>query len=381
LFDALKKLFIVYSDKRFLEGGIHISLLKEKVKNLPLTPGVYLMKDLNGSIIYVGKAKNLKRRVQTYFQNSGSHLQKIIKLKNNIQDFDVILTDTEFEAFMLECQLIKEIKPFFNKKMKNPQSYCFIAIQMNEKLPEIEVTNNQIPNKNSLLFGPYINKHTAEKAVLGLKEFYKIFCSNPTSRRSPCLNYSMGLCIGMCFDDSAVEQYRNIIHKISCLLNGTDLSILDEMNGAMITASENLDFVKAAKYRDIIEAINSLIFKENVIGFTEADNNIAIFEYLSDSSFKFFLIKGNQLLYRQKYVLDPNNPQDLGKLIKMKLITIFTASDSPLSSGVGKDEIDEAQIIYSYLNSGSCNYKIIPNEWLSIDHPDLNAAINSLLKK
>src|SRR5574342_306414 len=103
--------------------------VKEKVKQLPLTPGVYLMKDQQGTVIYVGKAKSLKKRVQTYFQNTASHPQKIKKMVANVDDFDYILTDTEFEAFMLECKLIKELKPQFNKKMKSHLGYNFIAIK------------------------------------------------------------------------------------------------------------------------------------------------------------------------------------------------------------------------------------------------------------
>src|SRR3954464_7995601 len=104
--------------------------LKEKVKSLPHTPGVYLMKDSHGHTIYVGKAKNLKRRVQSYFQHSKAHPQKIKKMVANLNDFDFVLTDTEFEAFLLECKLIKELKPHFNKKMKSPQAYIYLMIKM-----------------------------------------------------------------------------------------------------------------------------------------------------------------------------------------------------------------------------------------------------------
>ena len=147
--------------------------LKEKVKNLPSSPGVYLMKDVHDGIIYVGKAKNLKRRVQSYFQNSKSHSPKTVKLVNNIKNFDYILTDTEFEAFMLECKLIQELKPFFNRQMKNPKSYAYILIKTDEEIPKIEVTNFPIGGKNNQIFGPYRNKNTAAKAVQGMKDFLK----------------------------------------------------------------------------------------------------------------------------------------------------------------------------------------------------------------
>src|SRR5690606_14021615 len=140
--------------------------LKAKAKKLPSSPGVYLWKDSSGSIIYVGKSKNLKNRVQSYLQDSKNHSKKVEKLVSHLRDFDYILTDTEFEAFMLECKLIKEIRPIYNKLMKNPQSYTYISIQADKELPRIELTN-QI-NENASNFGPYTSKNTAEKVLSGM---------------------------------------------------------------------------------------------------------------------------------------------------------------------------------------------------------------------
>lgn len=275
--------------------------LKEKVKNLPTSPGVYLMKDSTGCIIYVGKAKILKRRVQSYFQNSNAHSQKIVKLVKSITDFEYILTDTEFEAFMLECKLIRKLKPFFNKKMKSPQSYTYIVIGMDERVPCLELTNYPIKKTGNLSFGPYTSKSMVEKAIQGIKEFFRIDCSNPVKIHSSCLNYSLGLCIGMCLGGSAVEQNNIIIKQVIALLDGTDRGILEEMRQRMLFTSEQFDFETAAKYRDYINAVNFVVNKEKVIEFTEDNKNIAITEYLNDSTFKLFLIKGNRVLFSKKY--------------------------------------------------------------------------------
>ena len=125
--------------------------LKEKIKNLPSSPGVYLMKESRGGIIYVGKANNLKRRVQSYFHNSKSHSPKVEKLVKHLTDFDYLITDTEFEAFMLECQLIKQLKPLYNKKMKNPLSYTYIVIQMDDEYP-IMLPRSETQNSKSKLY-------------------------------------------------------------------------------------------------------------------------------------------------------------------------------------------------------------------------------------
>ncbi|WP_331280310.1 GIY-YIG nuclease family protein [Bacillus sp. UNC438CL73TsuS30] len=357
---------------------MEIVILKDKIKCLPTSPGVYLMKDSHGNIIYVGKAKNLKRRVQSYFQNSKAHSQKIVKLKNNIKDLDYILTDTEFEAFMLECHLIKETKPFFNRKMKNPRSYTYIVIKTDKKVPNIDVTNNLIFNQKHLYFGPYINKYTVEKAISNLKEFKKILCTNLTKRNAPCLNYSLGLCNGICLGHpTGLEQYNNSINDIIALLNSTDLSILGEMNEKMVQASEIFDFEMASKYRDFIDSINFILNKEKVIEFTEANKNIAVIEYLQDRTLKLFLIKGNRVLYSDKYCFA--SLIELCPLIKKDILTYFQKGDSDESHKISKDEIDEAQIIYSYLKSSTSKHLIIPGYWLNSENDALDREIKKLL--
>ncbi|WP_042454476.1 GIY-YIG nuclease family protein [Neobacillus dielmonensis] len=354
-------------------------MLKEKVKHLPSTSGVYLMKDGFGNVIYVGKAKNLKRRVQSYFQNSSSHSKKIIKLKNNIDDIEVRLTDTEFEAFMLECEFIQSLKPFFNRKMKNPQGYTYITIQMDHQYPEITMTPEPSSDDHTLCFGPFINKNTVAKALIGLKEFCRILCTQPSKKDSTCLNYSLGLCIGMCAGDAAANQYRTIINNIIGLLNGTDQSLLNQMTNKMNEASAKLDFETARKYRDDLDAIHFLLNKEKVIGFTEENKNIAILEYLDDDHFKLFLIKRNKVLFSEKYSMIPHEYEKMLSSIKMNMHKYFKTIISQDSPNLSKPEIDAAQIIYSYLQSGNCRYTIIPATWLESENIELENAINQLI--
>jgi excinuclease ABC subunit C len=335
--------------------------LKEKVKELPMSPGVYLMKDSQDQIIYVGKAKILKRRVQSYFQNAKAPSQKVEKLKKTINDFEYILTDTEFEAFMLECQLIKELKPFYNKKMKSPLSYTYIMIRMDNGYQRMDISHNLIENANSLYFGPYTSKSTVEKAIKGIKEFYKIDCHSSSKRNTACLNYSLGLCIGTCLGGAKVEQYNHIMNKIVSLFHGTDLSVLEEINNKMSTASEKFDFETAARYRNYIEAIKVLLNKEKVIAFTEENRNIVILEPLTADSFKLFLVKRNQVLFSRIY--SHKDKELLEEKIKKDILSYFKASTNYLK--ISKDEIDEAQIIYSYLKGSTCSYSFIPEKWLT----------------
>jgi len=193
-----------------MRRGLNMTVnLKEKIKKLPLSPGVYLMKDFTDCIIYVGKAKKLKQRVQSYFHNSKNHSPKVVKLIAQIKDFDFILTDTEFEAFMLECQFIKKIKPFFNSLMKNPLSYVYISINMNDSLPKIKITDEPSEKDQFYCFGPYTNKNTVKRALEGIKDNYHINCSTTKNQGSGCLNYTLGLCLGMCKSESARNELSN----------------------------------------------------------------------------------------------------------------------------------------------------------------------------
>ncbi len=338
------------------------------------------MKDSYDSIIYVGKSKNLKNRVQSYLQNSKNHTKKVEKLVKHLKDFDFILTDTEFEAFMLECKLIKELQPIYNRLMKSPQSYTYIVIGMDKVLDRLALSNHINENDSNLYFGPYTSKNSAEKAILGLKEFFKIDCNHSSNKNTPCLNYSLGMCIGMCFESSAIKQYHHIINRIIPLLEGTDTSILEEMKEQMIHASGNFDFEKAAKIRDTIEAINTLLKKEKVIGFTKENKNIVMIESIRDDMLKLFLIKGNKVLFKQMVELDDATTKQLGAWIKSTIIEYFKTQAHPLSIEIRKDEIDEAQIIYSYLKNNVCEYLIIPEHWLNTEnHEKIDLAINEFL--
>ncbi|MFD2444963.1 GIY-YIG nuclease family protein [Bacillus sp. CGMCC 1.16607] len=355
-------------------------ILQEKVQTLPSSPGVYLMKDSVGGVIYVGKAKNLKRRVQSYFRDSKGHSPKIKKLVKHLKDFDYILTDTEFEAFLLECHLIKEIKPIYNRKMKNPGSFVYIKIHQTKRSPKIEITNWFMEDDDHFYFGPYTSRSTVEKAIQGIKECFQLLCSNPANSGSACLNYSLGLCNGICLGGSAVEEYNRIIEKVISLLNGTDMGLINEMQQKMHNASLHFDFESAAKYRDHIDAVAFLLKKEKVIEFTEQNKNIAIIESLTPSTIKLFLIKRTEILFTEKYVLNDFQLGDLRSIIKEKILMYFKMKDRTFVE-VDRNEIDEAQIIYSYLTSKHCNYFVIQDNCLENENnAKLGEEITQLLE-
>lgn len=339
------------------------------------------MKDSLGHIIYVGKAKQLKRRVKSYFQNSKSHSPKVKQLVRNIKDLDIIHTDTEFEAFMLECKLIKEIKPMYNRKMKNPQAYTYIVIRAEEKIRSIEITYDPTIQEGTQIFGPFTSRSTVERAVQGIKENSRILCSNPSFKNSLCLNHSLGLCIGMCAGGDAAVQYNKIMDNVIALLNGTDSSILLDMEQRMAEAAQNYDFEAAAKYRDYIGAVRFLIHKEKVIEFAEENQNIAILEAMNERTLKLILLKGNRILSHTKLQYDQSDITGLHAAIQSAIVNTFQSEPLQAPAAISRHDIDEAQIIYSYLKSSSCSYIIVQEDWLAAEnHSYLDNAVDELLR-
>lgn len=339
------------------------------------------MKDSLDTIIYVGKSKNLRNRVGSYFINSKSHSPKVIKLVKNLKDFDYILTDTEFEALLLECKLIKEIKPTYNRQMKSPRGYCYIKIKMDEKYPGIEISNEIDSSDGNLYFGPYTNKNTVEKGLCGIKEHSKILCTNSSRKALGCIKYSMNLCIGMCTASPSEEHYFALVEKVIKLLRGTDFTILEEMEQEMNTAAENLDFEGAAKYRDYIRAVNHLVSTAKIIRFTEANKNIALVEFLNNKEIKFFLIRYNKVLFSERYKLGNLSINEIKHKFKSNIIIQFS-NVLKSSVNVGKDEIDEAHIIYNYLKSkeSTCKYIAIPEQWINDrDSLSIDRAVDDLI--
>jgi excinuclease ABC subunit C len=356
--------------------------LKEKVKALPSCPGVYLMRDSFDNIIYVGKSKNLKSRVGSYFLNSKFHSPKVLKMVRSLKDFDYTVTDTEFEALLLECKFIKQLKPFYNRLLKNTRAYTYIRISYGEKYPVVEISEEAVRDDKNLYLGPYTNRNTVQRALEGLKEYCRISCSGNPGKAAPCLNYSLGLCIGMCMESTPGEQYLSILDKISGLLGGTDNSLLKEMEAHMERASERLDFEYAARYRDYIGAVKHLLGKARVMKYAKKNRNIVVLESLDDNSCKAFLIKGNKLLCSERFMSGSFSPEKIKSVLKKNILTHFGSKAADIPAEIGREEIDEYQIIYSYLNSSSnsCRHVTIPKKWLlPSEGQKLDRALDKLL--
>ena len=234
--------------------------IKENLKKLPETPGVYMHKDKLGNVIYVGKAVNLKRRVSSYFVNSASHSSKVRSMVKNIEEFEYITCKTEMEALILECNLIKKYEPKYNVLLRDDKTYPYIKLTVNEEYPRLLKTR-LIKKDGARYFGPYSDVAAVNRALELLNKLFKLKRCSATSFPEgfkPCLNYHIGECRGICTGLVDREEYLKDIERLMDLLNGKDKSLENDLKEQMKDASENLEFEKAAILRDQIEALKAL---------------------------------------------------------------------------------------------------------------------------
>jgi excinuclease ABC subunit C len=283
--------------------------IQEELRNLPVQPGVYIMKDAAGIIIYVGKAVVLKNRVKQYFQNSSNHTPKVLAMVSKIASFEYIVTDTEVEALILECNLIKHHKPRYNILLKDDKAYPYIKITMNETYPRIMMAR-RIENDGAKYFGPYISNYSVHNTIETLTKVFPIkTCSRDLPRdigkQRPCMYYHLGRCLAPCQGGVNAEEYRELMNDICALLGGKSSDIITKLEKQMESSAENLNFEKAAEIRDRIQYINSLIGKQKAdIASIEDIDIIALAKNDVDTCVQVFFIRGGKILGRDHFILE-----------------------------------------------------------------------------
>ena len=282
------------------------NLIKSKLELLPTSPGCYIHKDKNGTIIYVGKAKNLRNRVRSYFR--GSHDTKTEALVSEIVDFEFIVTESNIEALLLEINLIKENKPKYNIMLKDDKSYPFIKIT-NERYPRLIITR-QVKKDGGLYFGPYPDVGAANEIKRLLDRIFPFRkCTNPPSK--VCFYYHLGQCMAhtVCHKDEA--YFKGMAQEVSNFLKGQDDKIIDELKLKMTTAAQNMEFERAAEYRDLIQAIGTLRTKQRVMA--KDLQNRDVFGYYVDKGWmcvQVFFVRQGKLIERDVNLFPYYNDPD-----------------------------------------------------------------------
>lgn len=252
--------------------------INEELKKLPTCPGVYMHKDRLGTVIYVGKAVNLRNRVRQYFRNSSQHSPKVRSMVSNIAEFDYITCGTEMEALILECNLIKKYMPKYNILLKDDKTYPYIEVTMSEEFPRV-IRTREVKRDENRYFGPYSDSTAVWRILKMIDEMYPLKkCSTlhfPENTR-PCLNYFIGKCKGICVGKADREEYLEMIRDILGILGGKDAGVIRKLEGKMMEASDALKYEEAAKYRDYIRALWSLSEKQRATMVREHDIDILI---------------------------------------------------------------------------------------------------------
>ena len=252
--------------------------LKEKALSLPYAPGVYIMRNKEDKVIYVGKAKKLKNRVSQYFQDTASHTPKTRMMVSKIHHFDVIVAASEFEALVLECSLIKRYMPKYNILLKDDKGYPYLRLNMKEIYPKMELVS-KLSDDGAEYFGPYGTRGVTNALMEAIREIYKLPGCHKEFPRDigkdrPCLNYHMNRCAGWCRESKSCTEYRQIMEQVRQLLRGSYKSVAEDIRREMLAHAENLEFELAASLRDRLNAVEALGQKQLVTAGTLADTDV-----------------------------------------------------------------------------------------------------------
>ena len=282
------------------------NLIKSKLELLPTSPGCYIHKDKNGTIIYVGKAKNLRNRVRSYFR--GSHDTKTEALVSEIVDFEFIVTESNIEALLLEINLIKENKPKYNIMLKDDKSYPFIKIT-NERYPRLIITR-QVKKDGGFYFGPYPDVGAANEIKRLLDRIFPFRkCTNPPSK--VCFYYHIGQCMAHTICKKDEVYFKSMAQEVSDFLKGQDDKIIDDLKGKMAAAAQTMEFERAAEYRDLIQAIGTLRTKQRVMA--KDLQNRDVFGYYVDKGWmcvQVFFVRQGKLIERDVNLFPYYNDPD-----------------------------------------------------------------------
>jgi len=327
--------------------------LEWKIQNLPESPGCYLMKS-RGGIIYVGKAKNLKNRVRQYFHASANHTPKVRAMVEKVDDFDIVLVDGELEALILECNLIKKHMPWYNILLKDDKHYPYIRIDPREPYPSVELVREQ-KKDGARYFGPYIGA-TMVREVLDISRmiFPIRHCKKdikPGMRARPCLHHQVGQCLAPCAGLVGEEEYAEHIRSLMRFLGGHYDEVIAELKARMTEAAKQMNYEKAAAYRDRIKAVNEMMQKQKAIDVDGEDRDvIATLPIGADALVCVMLVRGGRLVSSEIFMLERAADDEPGEIITRFMTQYYAAENPPAPEILVSDLPQEAETLNELLS-------------------------------
>ncbi len=330
-------------------------VIQEELKKLPNSPGVYLMHDKHDEIIYVGKAKVLKNRVRQYFQSSRGKSSKILKMVENISYFEYIVTDSELEALILECNLIKKHSPKYNTMLKDDKGYPYIKVTVNEAYPRVIFARDMKKDKNKY-FGPYKSASSVKDTIELLHKIYKIRTCNKNlpkdiGKDRPCLNYHIKQCKAPCMGYISEEEYKSQIEGVLNFLNGKYTDVIKMLEEKMYKASEEMQFEEAAGFRDLLFSVKEIAEKQKITNDDFEDRDIIAYAAEgNDAVVQVFFVRNGKLIGREHFYLKLS-PHDTGNDILSSFIKQYYSGTPNLPKELFlSEEIEDLELFEEWLS-------------------------------
>jgi len=329
--------------------------IEEKLKLLPEKPGVYIMKDKSGKIIYVGKAVVLKNRVRQYFQNKENQLPKVKVMLSHVEDFEYIVTDTELEALMLECNLIKKYKPKYNILLKDDKNYPYIKVTVNEEYPRIMFTRRIEPD-GAKYFGPYSSAFAVRETIKLVRKMFPVRTCNRNIEKDigkvrECLYYHIGLCSAPCTNKINKEDYRKLVDQAVLFLDGKRDWLIQKLKEDMQEAAEELRFEEAARIRDQIFAIERTSEKQKVVSVGEDEQDIISMARSADiSCIQVFFVRDGKLSGREHYYMKNTEGMERGEVISSFIKQFYEGAPYIPKEIITDVELDERELLSEWLS-------------------------------
>ncbi len=328
------------------------SHLHAQLDAFPRKPGVYIMRDANGKVIYVGKAVSLRDRVRSYFHTSAWENPKVRVLASEVADLEFIITDSELEALILEANLIKEHRPRYNVRLKDDKRYPYIKITWAEPFPKVLITR-RMEQDGSRYFGPFTSSQAVHQTLdLLRKSFPYLTCNREITGRDPrpCLYYDIKLCLGPCIGAATQEEYRAMVKSLARFLEGHSEEVIADLQARMMAASEALDFERAALLRDQLQAVQRVVEKQKIVSAAGVDQDVVAFAREDgDACVQVFFIRGGKLLGREYFVLEGAQDEDEREVMTAFLKQFYEEAAYVPPEVLLPERVEEALIIEQWL--------------------------------
>ena len=330
--------------------------IQEELKKLPGRPGVYIMHDEQDHIIYVGKAISLKNRVRQYFQSSRNKGVKIEQMVTHIRRFEYIVTDSELEALVLECNLIKEHHPKYNTMLMDDKTYPFIKVTTNEAFPRVMLSRKMLKDK-ARYFGPYTSSQAVRDTIDLIHKLYHLrSCSRNLPRdigkERPCLNYHIKQCEAPCQGYISQEEYGRAVNEVLRFLNGNYDTVLGELEEKMNAASEALEFERAIEYRELISSVKKVAQKQKITDSSGEDRDVlAVASQEEDAVVQVFFVRGGRLIGRDHFYLRITKGESASETLNSFILQYYAGTPFIPAELMLQDEVEDREILETWLSS------------------------------